>query len=265
MKHVDTGSLRMAVEDAGSGTPLLLVHGLPLNRRMWDEQVRKLSSRCRVISPDLRGFGESDVLETATMDRFADDLNALLDAMNVREPVVLCGLSMGGYVAFAFWRKYADRVAGLVLCDTRSNADSPDVAKGRKETADRVSRQGTDFLSEAMTEKLFSPTTRRDKPEVVQAIQQAMRTAPPQGVSAALLAMAERPDSTELLATISVPTLVLVGEEDAISPVEEMRTIAAAVPHSQFVVIPEAGHMAPCEQPEAVNEALRDFLSGLDD
>ena len=271
--------------DRGQGLPLLLVHGFPLDHTMWTEQIEAISPQHRVIAPDLRGFGlgkgdRSNLCEApsgpfrqigpvpfsadkVTMDQFADDLAATLDALGVNEPVVLCGLSMGGYIALAFWRKYAKRLRGLVLCDTRAAADSPEAAAARRVMADRVLAEGPGPLVEAMLPRLLAETTVRERPELVDGLRRLMMSASPQGIAAAARGMAERPDMTAALAEIRCPTLVVVGQEDASSTPAEMRGIAAATPGAKFVEIPAAGHLSPIENPAAVSAALLDFLAAV--
>jgi len=264
MKTYSVNSLGLAVEDRGRGSPILLVHGFPLNHEMWSEQIAILSRDYRVIAPDLRGFGTSSVTPgVVSMELFADDLAALLDAMAVNEPVVFCGLSMGGYIAWQFHRKFAARLRGLVLCDTRAGADSPDAAAGRLATADRVVREGPQVVVDAMTPKLLAPSTLANRPDVVQAVKRMMTANDRQGIAAASRGMGQRPDMTACLAEIRCPTLVLVGEFDAPSPPAEMRRIAEAISGARFVQIPDAGHLTPMEQPAEFNNAVLEFLAGI--
>jgi len=263
MKTLDVGGWKMRCVDRGDGLPIVFVHGFPLDHTMWAEQTAALSSRSvRAIAPDLRGFGESAVEgETVTMEQFADDLAAMLDALGVARPIVLCGLSMGGYIALQFWQKYAARLQGLILCDTRAAADAPDVAAGRFQTADRVPREGASLLVETMFPRIFGETTRRRRPELLDAMRRVVAANDPRGVAAALRGMAERPDMSGRLSQIACPTLVLVGQEDISSPPAEMRVMAEAIPGARFVEIPAAGHLAPLENPAAVNAAIADFLA----
>lgn len=257
MKRVNIGDIELAVQEAGAGPPLLLLHGFPLDHSMWRGQVESLARRRRVIAPDLRGFGMSDVTEgVAPMDELADDMDRLLTALGVTEPVLLAGLSMGGYVAWQFWRRHPQRLRGLVLCDTRALPDSEEVARGRLQTAERVLLQGPSVVAEPMLERLFAPATRADRPELVDAVRRVILGTSPHGIAAALRGMAQRPDVTPWLPEIRVPALLVCGEFDGISPPAEMRAIAAGMPSAQFVEIPGAGHMSPLEQPAAFEEAL---------
>jgi 3-oxoadipate enol-lactonase len=264
MKRVLARGLEFGVVDQGEGPPLLFVHGFPLNHAMWNAQVPVFATDHRVLVPDLRGFGQSvDTDGTVTMEDFADDLAAILDRLVVREPVVYCGLSMGGYIAWPFVRKYRQRLRGLVLCDTRSVADSPEGVEGRLKLAELVIREGASAAAAAMLPKALAGKTRDGRPEIVDAVRSMMLSADPTGVAAALRGMAVRPDVSEQLRAIDLPTLVVVGADDVVSPVEEMRGIAAAIPGAKFVVIPDAAHLTPVENPGAFNEALAGFLRAL--
>lgn len=260
--HVSIAGEPFNVEVRGDGPPLLLLHGFPLDHTMWLAQIEFFSSGWRVIAPDLRGFGESVVTPgVVTMAQMADDCRGLLDGLGVAGTVTLCGLSMGGYVAWQFARKYPQRLARLVQCDTRAAGDSAEAAANRRKLAEHVLSAGTEALATAMLPKLFAPETSQRRPEVVAAVRAMIARANPAGAAAAQYGMATRPDVSGWLAAIAVPTLLLVGEHDDISPAEEMRQIAAAVPGAKLEVIPEAGHMSPMENPVAVNQAIAAFLA----
>ena len=250
------------VVEAGQGSPLLLVHGFPLDHSMWRGQIDELSRQFRVIAPDLRGFGKSTApdADIITMEQFADDLARLLDELRVTEPITFCGLSMGGYIAWQFWKRHADRLAALILCDTRAAADAEEMARGRRLAASRVVEEGLAEFANGMIPKLFAESTIADNPALVEATLDVMVAAPPRAVAAALRGMAERADMSAELSKINVPALVVCGEHDPISPSDEMRAIAADMPHAQFVEVADAGHMAPLEQPDRVNNAIRGFL-----
>jgi 3-oxoadipate enol-lactonase len=262
MGNVQVNGIGLNVVERGAGIPLLLVHGFPLDHSMWSGQFEALSNVCRVIAPDLRGFGTSDVIPgVATMQQMADDLAGLLDALAIREPVAFCGLSMGGYVAWQFALRHRQRLAKLILCDTRAMADTPEVAAGRLKTAERVLQEGPGVVADAMLPKLFAPNTAKDQPQIVEATRQVMLRTKPAGIAAALHGLAQRPDVTEQLPKIDLPALVICGEHDAISPAAEMEHFAAKMPKAKFVKIADAGHMAPLEAPQAVNAAIREFLA----
>jgi pimeloyl-ACP methyl ester carboxylesterase len=262
MNRIDIGEVELAVDDRGAGPVLLLVHGFPLDHGMWQEQIEGLCHEFRVVAPDLRGFGESGVTPgTVTMDRFADDLAALLEALGIDHPVALCGLSMGGYVAFAFWRRHRARVGHLILCDTRAAADSPQVREGRLAMAQQVLESGTSPVVGAMLPRLLAEATAQRRPAVVDRLTEMIRRLDRAGIAAAQRGMAAREDATAMLYEIDRPTLVVCGQHDAVSPPAEMRGMAAAIPAARFVEIPQAGHMSPMENPAAVNAAIRDFLA----
>lgn len=264
MATVTVNEEKFHVTDVGSGAPLLLVHGFPLDHSMWDAQIRELSPDLRVIAPDLRGFGNSAVTPgCVTMEQHADDLAAILDNLDVQQPVTLCGLSMGGYIAWQFWHRHRDRLAALVLCDTRAIDDTLEAAENRIAMARQVVDDGTGFVADAMLPKLVGDETFQAHPEVVEAIRAMILGAPPEGVAAAQRGMAERPDVTAWLPQITTPSLVVVGADDVISPSAEMRAIADALPNSRFVEIPRAGHMTPMENPGDVNEAIHRFIKEI--
>jgi len=218
----------------------------------------------RAIVPDLRGCGRSQITPgTVTMEQMADDLAGLLDELDVREPVVYCGLSMGGYVAWQFLKKHASRLRGLVLCDTRSAADTPEAVQSRMKMLDHVLRAGTTYVAEAMMPRLFAAESFQRIGEQIESLRRIILASHPQSIAAALRGIAARPDSTPMLPGIAVPTLVVVGEHDVITPVAEARSMAAAIPGAQFEIIPRAGHMAPLENPRAFNAALTGFLARL--
>jgi 3-oxoadipate enol-lactonase len=263
MPSVTVNGTRLHVIDEGDGPPLVFLHGFPLDHSMWDGQRREFRNSHRVILPDLRGLGRSEVSSVpVTMDLFADDVAALLDALGVSEPAIVCGLSMGGCVAFAFARRHAARLKGLILCDCRAVPDTPEMVANRRKLAEKVLTDGPPAVVETMMPRLFGPTTNEKQPQVTDAVRNVMLASSSRGIAAAQLALADRPDSTPTLSEIKVPTLIIVGEHDVISPPAEMQGIAAAIPDAKAVVIPGAGHMAPLEKPLEVNRAIRDWMKG---
>jgi pimeloyl-ACP methyl ester carboxylesterase len=220
-----------------------------------------LAGSHRVIAPDLPGFGDSDPpSRSMTVDDYADDLAAVLDALEVREPVTFCGLSMGGYVAFAFFRRHRNRLRRVVLCDTKSAADPVEKRADRERLAIEVSEQGTAKLAQKMPSNLLGQTTQRERPSIVETVREMIADATPAGVAAASRSMALRPDSAGLLAEIDVDTLVVCGNEDTISPPQEMREMADKIRGAAYVEIAGAGHLAPLEKPAEFNDALLQFL-----
>ncbi len=264
MQYIQIADTQLAVLERGRGLPVLLVHGFPLDHTMWKYQIDHLAATCRVIAPDLRGLGQSPVAaEVVPMERFADDLALLLEALQVQEPVVYVGLSMGGYIAWEMLRRHRDRLRAVVLCDTKAQADSPEAVQGRRQMAEIILRQGMAPLDAAMREKLWAThsTTRRE--EDVEAVHQVIRNTDPRGAAAALLGMAQRNDATELLPSVDLPVLVVCGQQDVLSPPEQMEQMARTIPAARFALISEAGHMAPLENPQEVNAHLEQFLAGL--
>ncbi|HSO55707.1 MAG TPA: alpha/beta fold hydrolase [Actinomycetes bacterium] len=249
---------------SGAGTPLVLLHAFPLDGRMWAPQVEALAGTYQVIVPDLRGFGAArdQAVEEAGMDLLADDLLRLLDDRGL-DRVVLGGLSLGGYVALAFLRGHADRVSGLVLLDTKATADGDQARNDRLTMAERVLAEGNDFVPEVMLPKLLGQTSREHRPEVVERVADLIREQSPQAIAGAQRGMAARAATTDVLATIKVPTLVVTGEEDTVTGPEVGRDLATGIPGARFLLVEEAGHLANLEQPEIVNEALLDFLAPL--
>lgn len=251
----------LACVDRGQGPVVVLVHGFPLDHRMWQPQIDALAATHRVLAPDLCGFGESALPQgKVTMDCYAKAIDALLTAKGVKEPVQLAGFSMGGYVAFAFLRLFASRVGSLMLVDTKAGADSAEAAEGRAKLAQKVLASGSSVAAEAMVPKLFCDATLKENTKLVSQVRQMMVDQDAASIAAALDAMAHRPDSTPGLALIRVPTLLVVGEHDVITPPAEMKKVAGGIAESNVVTIKNAGHLTTLEQPDAVNHALKKFL-----
>jgi pimeloyl-ACP methyl ester carboxylesterase len=256
--------------DAGSHeTPrrrgvVLLLHAFPLAAEMWAPQLAAVPSGWRFVAPDLRGFGASapDAGEERawSMDDYARDAIALLDHLDVREPVV-CGLSMGGYAAFALLRLAPARVRGLVLADTRPDPDSPDGRAAREQALLTVERDGVRALAEGMLARLLGRTSITTRPRVVEAVRGLAGAQSPEAVAPALHRLMTRPDSTPLLASLTCPTLIVAGEEDEITGPDVARQMHGQVADAGLALIGHAGHLSSLEQPEAFNEALDRFLS----
>lgn len=250
-------NITIQYEDRGSGTPIVLIHGFPLNRTMWDRQVAALATSYRVIAPDLRGFGGSTVVAGPyEMRCHADDIAALLDTLGI-EKAIIGGLSMGGYVAFEFWRRYSSRVHALILAGTRATADSEEGKENREKNAEMVEAEGTRPLINAMLPNLLDPSTPK---EIVGHLEDIMKKASSTAVAAALRGMKLRPDSSDILVGINVPTLVIVGQNDVLSPPSEMANLHQAIAGSSFVTIADAGHVCNFDQPEAFTSAVQNFL-----
>src|SRR3989338_1776495 len=239
------------VTEQGTGTALLLLHAFPLSHAMWSGELARFAAMLRVITPDLPGFGRSPRLTTPSIPAMARAVAALLDGLGIREPVMLGGLSMGGYVALEFFRQFPDRVKALGLFSTRAAPDSPEQRAGRLQLAGQLARDGIEALMQTAVPKLLGPTTRARRPAVAEQVERAARAASGGGGADALRAMAARADSRPLLAAIGCATLVVAGGEDRVIPVAESEAMAKAIPGAQLAVIPEAGHVVNLEQPDA--------------
>jgi len=247
--------------DQGQGTPLVFIHAFPLSQAMWQPQVDALRESYRIITLDLRGHGESDtVLWNFTLDDYAADVIGLLDHLGI-DKAVFIGLSMGGYTVWSLCRHFMERIHALVLADTRAQADSPEGKAGRLTMAQTAFQNGTEAIADLMIPKLLASSTIQRRPEMVEKIRRIILQNTPAGIVVDLMAMASRPDSTDLLPLITRPTLVIVGEEDVATPVGESRYIADRIPGATLVTIPGAGHLSNYEQPEAFNRALCSFLN----
>jgi 3-oxoadipate enol-lactonase len=252
--------IQIAYDDVGMGSPIVFIHGYPFNRSLWTEQTEALTSRFRVVTPDLRGFGESDASEgPATMNHMAQDVAKLMDHLGI-DQAVITGLSMGGYVALAFVKQFPSRVKALVLADTRAQADTEEGKQTRFQQAEKATTEGMAGIADAMLPKLLTPETVSKRPEVVKRVRDMMLKTKPQGAASALLGMAEREDLTEFISTIRVPTMIVVGREDAITPVADSEKMHSKIATSHFVVVENAGHVSNLEQTEQFNFALLKFL-----
>jgi 3-oxoadipate enol-lactonase len=255
--------VRLNYDDRGAGEAILLMHGFPLDRSMWEAQVEALASDYRVITPDLRGFGASAFGDanprSLSLDLYAADMAAMLDALHI-DRVTLGGFSMGGYAAFPFLRAAAPRVARLLLIDTKATPDTPEARENRFALMERVARDGAKAAAAATMPRMFA-TTEAEAPELWARTRAIMEGASTPGTIGALHALATRPDSTPDLAAIDIPTLVIVGADDVLTPPNEAHTMHGLIRHSEIAQIPHCGHLSPMEQPAAVNDAIRAFLS----
>jgi pimeloyl-ACP methyl ester carboxylesterase len=253
----------LAYNDTGSGLPIVFLHAFPLNRTMWAEQESALSSQFRVITIDLRGHGESDApLWHYSLDQAADDVRVLLDHLSITQALFV-GLSMGSYIAFAFYRKYADRVKGMVLADTKAQADQPEGKAGRFQMAQIAYKQGPPAIADIMIPKLLSPATIQTRPEIVQQVRTMIEGNQMSGIVGDLMAMAERPDSVPLLSQITCPTQIIVGELDQATPPADAKLMAEQIPYARLAIIPNAAHLANLEQPKEFTKIVAVFASEL--
>jgi 3-oxoadipate enol-lactonase len=263
MSFIRVDDIQLAYTDTGLGQPVVLLHGYPFNRTLWTEQVSALSNRYRVITPDLRGLGETDARPgAATMNRMAQDVAVLLDHLEISRAVI-GGLSMGGYVALAFFKQFPSRVRALVLADTRAQADTEEGKQTRFQQAEKALAEGMAGIADSMLPKLLTPETVSKRPEVVKRVRDMMLKTKPEGAAGALLGMAERDDQTSLLSQIGCPALILVGREDPITPVRDSEKMNREIAGSRLVVIENAAHVSNLERTEQFNDELVRFLNLL--
>lgn len=254
---------RLAVHTAGAGIPCVFLHGFPLDHTMWRGQ-EPLTEHLRLIVPDLRGFGGSGTALLESVEAVADDVPALLDALHVAGPVVICGLSMGGYIAQHVAVRHPDRVAALVLVDTKLEADTPEARVARADLAAKVGRLGQAIVADAMVPRLLASSpeavAQPGRAEVADLLRQSILAQPVAAIQAALSALGGRPDMTEAMAHVLAPTLLVCGAEDAITPPECLERAEQIMPCARLLIVPRAGHMTPLEVPDVFNRALLEFL-----
>jgi pimeloyl-ACP methyl ester carboxylesterase len=256
---VQVNGVTLAYSDRGEGLPLVFLHAFPLNRTMWSAQEQALSSQFRIVTVDLRGHGESDApLWRYTLDQAADDVRALMDHLSIRQ-AVLVGLSMGGYILFAFYRAFTDRVKGLVLADTRAQADTADGQQGRFHMAQVAYRQGPAAIADLMIPKLLSPASINTNPDLVRRVRAMIEGNQISGIAGDLMAMAERADSVPFLNQIACPAQIIVGELDHATPPSDAELMAERIPGARLSIIPGAAHLANLEQPDRFTQIVRSF------
>ena len=263
MQRIKSGDAEIAYWAVGDGAPIVLLHPFPASHEFWQPLAQTLATHYRLILPDLRGHGESEVGEgPATMEKHAADIARVMDAADVgRAPLI--GVSIGGYVLFEFWRKNRGRVAALGLCNTKAPADTAEARAGRLQAANDVLERGTEAFFESMIPRLLGKTTRETRPDLVDGALRMMRQMSPADVAEVQRGMAERPDSVDTLKTINVPTLLVTGDEDIMTGVNEAELMHQHIAGSQLKVIPKAGHYSPWERSDSVSILLRQFLDGL--
>ena len=260
MERLRSGDAEIVYELQGKGPPVVLLHPFPCDHEFWNPVAPALNSRYRMITPDLRGHGDSEIGEgPALMSKHAHDVARVMDAAGVgKAAFIVC--SIGGYISFEFWRRFRERVSALVLCNSRPQADTLEARANRLKAAADVLEQGTEPFIESMIPKLMGRTTVGARPDLVGGARRMMRKMSPQHISLVLRGMAERPDSVPDLKTINVPTLIVMGDEDVLSTIPDGDLMRQNIAGSQLKMIPKAGHYAPWEQPQAVGKILRQFL-----
>ncbi|MCC7337902.1 MAG: alpha/beta hydrolase [Pirellulaceae bacterium] len=254
----------ISVTVAGEGMPLILLHGFPLDHRLWLQQFDYLSKNYCIIAPDLRGFGQSTLTEEPySMADLAEDVEQVRQHMTDDQPVALCGLSMGGYVAFEYWRHYSKSLTALILANTKPEEDTDQGRAARRAMSERAHQLGSWHAVSEMLPKLLSEQHFAQLGSQFQAAEQMLRSCSADAVSSAQRAMADRADFIALLPALSTPTLVITGEEDTIAPPAATRKWAAVIPNSQCHVLAGAAHLTPLEQPQQFNQLVHEFLGSL--
>jgi len=263
MITIQSGDAQISYEILGDGPPVVLLHPFPANHELWLPAAQQLVTRYRVILPDLRGHGESGVGEgPVTMAKHAADITRILDDAKVGR-AAFAGVSIGGSVLFEFWRRNRHRKSSLTLIDTKAAPDTPEGRASRLQSAADVLERGTEPFIESMLPKLLAETTRHSRPDLVEAARKMMLKMSPEDISLVLKGMAERPDSIPTLKTITVPTLILVGDEDTLTPVADAELMKQNISGSQMKVIRRAGHYAVWEKPEETGMVLRQFMDAV--
>jgi 3-oxoadipate enol-lactonase len=263
MPQITSGDAEIFYEVLGSGPPVVLLHPFPANHELWLPASQALSSRYRVVLPDLRGHGDSGLGNgPATMEKHAADIARAMDDAGIRR-APLVGNSIGGYAIFEFWRRYPGRASALVLCNTKAQADTPPARAARLQAAADVTERGTEPFFESMLGKLMGETTHKTRPDLVDAALRMMRKMSPEDVAMVQRGMAGRPDSVETLKTVDVPALIITGDEDTLTGVAEAELMQRNILGSQMKVISKAGHYSPWERPEEVGKLLRQFLDSV--
>lgn len=261
--HFATQDARIAYSIEGDGPALVLLHPFPMHREFWRGIAPQLADSYQLVMPDLRGHGDSPAGDgEATMQKHAQDLAGLCDAAGVKR-AIFAGVSIGGYILFEFWRRYPERPRALILCDTKAQADTAQARADRLKMADQVERSDTSAYIESMLPKLLGESTHAHRPELVERARHMMSRPSAAAMASVLRGMASRPDSVPTLAGINVPTLLMVGEEDKLTPRADSEFMQKHIRGSQFQAVPTAGHYAPFEQPEASARIMLSFLSGL--
>jgi pimeloyl-ACP methyl ester carboxylesterase len=263
VRHIQSGDAEIVYWVLGDGPAIVLLHPFPVHHAFWLPVAEELATRYRVLMPDLRGHGESGIGEgPATMEKHAADIAHVMDDADVgRAPLI--GVSIGGYALFEFWRRHRGRVAGLGLCNTKAQADGPEARAGRLQAANDVLERGTEPFFESMIAKVMGKTTREMRPDLVEGALRMMSQMSPEDVAQVQRGMAARPDSIETAKTINVPTLLLTGDEDRMTGVNEAELMHQHISGSQVRVIAKAGHYAAWEQPGESAKVLRQFVDSL--
>mgnify|MGYP005845609553 CR=1 FL=1 len=264
MNTVNVNGKTVRYHDLGTGTPLVLLHGFPLDSRIMLDVAERLPKTCRVIVPDLPGFGQSSGDQPFTLDSLADDLHAMLREAGAL-PCVLGGLSMGGYLSLAFAARHPEALRGLILIDTRADPDSDDVKRNRERMAELARQRGAKPVIDAMLPRMFAGETTANRPEIVRKVVEIMNDCPPLTIAHASLAMRDRADHRQTVRQLDVPLLLVFGRHDASTPPSVGEDLRAMARRATLKVIENAGHLSPVEQPDAVAAAIAGFVASLND
>jgi pimeloyl-ACP methyl ester carboxylesterase len=265
MKTIQVDGRDLAYREAGDGEPVVLLHAFPLSGEMWRPQLEGLSASMRVIAPDLAGFGGSTAPADPaaySVEGWARDVAALLETLGIRRAIV-GGLSMGGYVTMAFARLFPERLKAVILADTRAGADAPEVKEKRTAQMAMVAAGQSRELIDSLLPPLLAEATRKNRLDLVARVRSLMEAVPAAGLAGALRALRDRPDATEVLAGLKVPSLLLGGAEDALTPPESMRALQGTIPGAKLAVIPGAGHLANLEQPASFGREVAGFVAAV--
>ncbi|MHB8215172.1 MAG: alpha/beta fold hydrolase [Candidatus Sulfotelmatobacter sp.] len=260
LRQIKSDDAEIVYRVLGEGSPVVLLHPFPVNHEFWLPVAETLSTRYRIVLPDMRGHGESGVGDgPATMDKHAADIARVMDDAEIgRAPLV--GVSIGGYALFEFWRRHRGRVAALGLCNTKAPADASEARAGRLQAANDVIERGTEPFFQGMIPRVFARITREMRPDLVEGALRMMRKMSPEDVAQVQRGMAARPDSVDILNAINVPTLLMTGDEDILTGANEAELMRQHISNSRLRVIAKAGHYSPWEQPEEASRILRQFL-----
>jgi len=263
LRQIKSDDAEISYRALGDGPPVILLHPFPVNHEFWLPVAEALSTRYRIVLPDLRGHGDSGSGDgPATMDKHAADIARVMDDAEIgRAPLV--GVSLGGYALFEFWRRHRGRVAALGLCNTKAPADGTEARNARLQAANDVIERGTEPFFQSMVPRVFSKSTQEARPDLVKGALRMMRKMSPEDVAQVQRGMATRPDSVDTLKTINVPTMLVTGEDDILTGVNEAELMRRHISNSQMRVIPKAGHYAPWERPDDATRILREFLGEI--
>ena len=262
MPTIKMNGVDLSYTERGRGMPLVLLHAFPVDSRVWAAQIEALSGKFRVIAPDFRGFGQSKSSDTFSMDSLAEYVHGLLEAIRA-VPCVLAGISMGGYVALSYVRKYPTELRGLILVDTKAEGDTAEQKEARQKMVELVRAKGAAAVADQMIPRMLAPDAASTRPEQARALREMIEDCPPLTIEHGLLAMRDRPDRSPILPSIAVPTLIVVGDADAITPVSMAESMKGQIPHAELSVIPGAGHLSPLEQPAQVSRAIEQFMGRI--